>query len=594
MKVIDIDLTTRRLFRLLERRGQRTVRRAQARCYDVLKRSLEGITVPSLLEKDDATSCLDDYMQNIEAELASILRRHGAYEFLLLHRRLPLNFLKDKLFHRGSLRVIERLTTLSILKYAQRSLVNTRKVFDDRSKRIQMAIDASARDLEDLISVSLLSKDYYLCSTTKRTLWKGASLRLERDAYPEALMGDRLAQLVGTYDDRLDNERSLFDEVGLFQNNLKLERATGDLFIFGATEAEEPTRPIELIWDSEKVLLPPPNFLPGIVQTERFKIYLKLFESAIEDTYGVTSDEVGSLLDRLTLWMLQHFKEEALMRLYQYSQRGLAISILSRFEESCATSIRVGNRTYDPVEPAQFFRLFGLEKNDRIDLETTYPYKSIYTFRDDDIIIVDLLSNPGMLTGFILSAQLSDTEKNIKSATIEDEVWSYLSDVPGISQPFPVRKIFRKDERDIAQVDVTVGKGGILFLIECKAYSQNRMLVLGETHAVRNRWKTVLDWIEESKTKTKRIAAYPAGDNYSIPVAFSYVVPLVTTPFPEFFFDLGEDLTLDGKTPIVCTPSELKRYLASFSVEQLTRKSYVQPIRGTRVRGAENDIELEL
>jgi hypothetical protein len=586
MKVFDIDLTTRRLSRLLERRGPRTLRYALGKSDAVLKRSLEGVTVPCLLEKDDAINYLDEYMRRIETELASILRRHGAYEFLLLHRRLPVNFLKDELFHRGSLRVIERLTTLSILKYAQRSLVDTRKVFDDRSKKIQMAIDASARDLEDLISVSLLSKDYYLCSTTKRTVWKGASLRLERDAYPEVLMDDRLAQLVGTYDDRLDNERSLFDAVGLFQDNVKLERTDGDLFIFGATEAEEPTRPIELIWDSEKILLPPPNFLPGIIQTKRFKTYLKLFESAVEDAYGITPDQVGSLLDRLTLWMLQHFKEEALMRLYQYSQRGLAISILSDFEEFCATSIYVGNRTCDPIEPSQFFRLFGLESDDRIDLETTYPFKSIYTFRDDDIIVVDLLSNPGMLAGFILNAQLSDVEKNIKSATFEDEVWSYLSDVPGISQPFPVRKIFRKDERDIAQVDVTVGKGAILFLIECKAYSQNRMLILGETHAVRNRWKTVLDWIEESKTKTKRIASYPAGDNYAIPGAFSYVVPLVTTPFPEFFFELTEDLRLDDKIPIVCTPSELKRYLASFSVEQLIRKSYVQPIR---VRRAEND-----
>jgi len=578
MLIVGIDLTTRRLFRLLKRRGPRTLRDALQKSDAALNRSLEGLTLPCLLENDDAVNYLDEYMQRIESELASILRRHSAYKFLLLHRRLPVNYLKEELSHRGSLRVIERITTLAILKYGERSLAGTRQAFDGTSKKTETVIDIGARDLEDLLSVSLLSKDYYLCSTTRRTVWKGGSLRLERDRFPEVVMDDRLAQLVGSYDDRLDNNRSLFDVVGLLQDNSELDRAAGDLFIFGATEAEEPTKPLQILWNSEKVLLPPPNFYPAIVETKRFKIYLRLFESAIKDTYGVKPDQAASLLDRLTLWMLQRFIEETPMRLYQYSQRGLAISALSVFEEFCATSIPVGNRIYGPIAPTEFFRLFGLEIDEHVDLETTHPFKSVYTFRHDDRMIVDLLSNPGMLAGFILNAQLSDIEKNIKSETFEDEVWSYVSDVPGISQPFPVRKIFRNDGRDMAQVDVSVGKDGVLFLIECKAYSQNRKLSLGETHAVRNRWKTVLDWIEESKTKAMRIASHPVGDNYTTPDTFSYTMPLVTTPFPEFFFELTEDLTLDDKIPIVCTPSELRKYLISFSAKQGVGKSYVQPI----------------
>ena len=142
----------------------------------------------------------------------------------------------------------------------------------------------------------------------------------------------------------------------------------------------------------------------------------------------------------------------------------------------------------------------------------------------------------------------------------------------------------------MAQVDVSVGKDGVLFLIECKAYSQNRKLSLGETHAVKNRWKTVLDWTKECKTKAMRIASHPVGDNYVTPDTLSYTMPLVTTPFPEFFFQLTEDLTLDDKIPIVCTPSELKEYLTSFSVGQAISKSYVQPIHRSSTRTAENDI----
>jgi hypothetical protein len=310
MLILEIDLTTRRLLRLLKRRGPRTLRDALRKSDAVLKRSLEGATLPCLLEKDDAINYLDEYMRHIESELASILGRHGAYKFLLLHRRLPVNFLKEELSHRESLRIIERITTLAILKYAERSLVGTREVFDATSKKTVTAIDTSARDLRDLLSVSLLSKDYYLCSTTKRTVWKGASLRLERDRYPEVVMDDRLAQLVGSYDDRLDNERSLYDVVGLLQDNMQLEGATGELFMLGAAEAEEPTKPLEIVGDSRKILLPPPNFLPVLIQTGRFKTYLRLFESAIRETYGVTSDQAASLLDRLTLWMLQRFKEE--------------------------------------------------------------------------------------------------------------------------------------------------------------------------------------------------------------------------------------------------------------------------------------------
>lgn len=212
----------------------------------------------------------------------------------------------------------------------------------------------------------------------------------------------------------------------------------------------------------------------------------------------------------------------------------------------------------------------GVDRNEPIELETLEPIKSVYLFRDDDMLIIDLLSNPGTLAGLLIRTQLSDTERNLKSETFEDEIMAFLSDITGITQPFPVRRIFRKDGKDIAQVDVSVGKDGVLFFVECKSYSQNRNLVLGEAHSVANRWRTVQQWIQESKNRAERIARSSTGDNYAIPGGFSHIIPVVTSSFPEFFFNFSDGYRLNSRTPLVCTPFELKRFIASFSREQLS------------------------
>jgi len=442
----------------------------------------------------------------------------------------------------------------------------------------EMTIDVSVRDLEDLLATTFLSMDYYLCSTSKRTVWKGASLELHNNRYPIVVASDQLDRLAAWYDDRLDNERSLFQHVGLLDAGMNATEED-ELFIIAAGDPEEASsKPLEFHWKSQKILLPTPNFMPGRIQTRRFKEYLRLFDFAIRQTYALSHEQVAKLIDRLAVWMLRGFIVELPRRLYMQSQRGLSLSALSSFDEFCKERLVLGKRIYEPINPEEFFGLLGLENNETIDLETTSPPKSIYLFRDDDMMIVDLVSNPTMLAGLLYRAQLSDTERNLKSEAFEDEIWHFLSDVKGITQPFPVRKIFRKDGRDMAQVDVSLGKDKALFLIECKAFSQNRNLVLGETHAVRNRWKLVQQWIMESEQKVKKITQAPVGDNYAIPKEFSHIVPIVTSTFPEFFFDLSVEFTLDTKTPAVCTPFELRRFLDAFSFDQLGNLQHAQPI----------------
>jgi hypothetical protein len=102
-------------------------------------------------------------------------------------------------------------------------------------------------------------------------------------------------------------------------------------------------------------------------------------------------------------------------------------------------------------------------------------------------------------------------------------------------------------------------------------------LILGETHAVRNRWRLVEEWIKNSEERAVRLAQTPAGDNYCIPSEFTHIVPIVTSPFPEFFFDLSARFMVD-KIPIVCTPNELKGFLNSFSVDQLKHLQNAYPV----------------
>lgn len=575
---VPLDATTRRVHNLLMRRKEKIIGSAAKRSTRVLTEVLEMVSLPCKLQSNRAIEFLDLYMKNIEKEFSTILKNHGAFKLLLLHRRFPIDLLREQLEHRGSLWIVERIVTLAILKYAGRNTSGVRKGKGPRFSG-QWAIDVSVRDLEDLLAATFLSMDFYLCSTSKRTVWKGASLELEGDHFPRTSATSDLQSLMTWYDNRLENERSLFQHVGLlYDDSNDINLGKDDLFIIAAGDPrEESLKPFEIHWKNQKIMLPPPNFLPGRISTRQFKQLLRLFDSAIRQTYMLSSEELSVLVDRLTLWMLHRFIEELPTRLYMQSQRGLSLSYLSDFRKFCKKKLVLGSRTYDPIDPEQFLNRLGIDNNEMIDLETTHPPKSIYLFRDDDIMVVDLVANATLLAGLLFEAQLSDTEKNLKSETFEDEIWNYLSDVKGISQPFPVRKIFRKDDRDIAEVDVSVGKENALFLVECKAYSQHRNLVLGESHAVRNRWRLVEEWIEESEQRAVRLAQTPAGDNYSIPSEFTHIVPIVTSSFPEFFFDLSARFIMN-KTPIVCTPNELKAFLDSFSVDQLKHLPNLHPI----------------
>jgi hypothetical protein len=575
---VPLDATTRRMYNLLMRRKEKTIANAAKRSSRVLGEVLREVSLPCMLEDDRAVEFLDLYMTSIERELSTMLKNHGAFKLLLLHRRFPMDLLREQLAHRGSFRIIERIVTLAILKYAGRNTGGVRKGKGPRFSG-QWAIDVSARDLEDLLAVTFLSMDFYLCSTSKRTVWKGASLELQDGLFPRVSATSDLRSVMSWYDDRLDNESSLFQHVGLlYDDSSDMSPSEDYLFIPAAVDAaEESLKPFEIHWKNQKILLPNPNFIPGRISTQQFKQFLRLFDSAIRQTYSLSSEQVSVLVDRLTLFLLRRFIEELPMRLYMQSQRGLSLNYLTDFREFCREKLVLGGRTYEPIDPEQFLKLLALEKNETIDLETTHPPKSIYIFRDDDMMVIDLVANATMLAGLLFQAQLSDTERNLKSETFEDEIWNYLSGVKRISQPFPVRKIFRKNDRDIAQVDVSLGKESALFLVECKAYSQSRNLVLGETHAVRNRWRLVEEWIKESKQRAARLAQMPTGDNYSIPSEFTHIVPVVTSAFPEFFFDVSARFMM-GKIPIVCTPNEFKGFLDSFSADKLEHLQNAYPI----------------
>lgn len=120
-----------------------------------------------------------------------------------------------------------------------------------------------------------------------------------------------------------------------------------------------------------------------------------------------------------------------------------------------------------------------------------------------------------------------------------------------VSFPIPdSQELFANDSSvPFAEADVYVAKGEFLFLVDCKACGVSERYLKGNALHARRPWSKIREWLNESDMRALRIANEPAGANYPLDQSLKYLVPVVCSSIPEYFWDWGENLFLDPSTP---------------------------------------------
>ena len=578
--VVGLDLTTQRFYRLLLRKRQKFLSEAEKTCLRVYQDSLDSLSIGTSLDHYQAESFLLKHIVKLESNIKHVCEKHDTLSMLLLARRLRPQDLGYR--HSGTLWNVFRTLTLAVLKYCDSSLP-TATATSLVGGEMHFRINVAHNDVADVLKLLLLCEHYYSATCCLRYVRKSASILLGTRR-PIAQPDETLRKAVDLYDSRLDSARcSPFDVVGLL-HEIEFPTTSGNPFMFFCVPNEdEDSKPLTTSDETWVIELPPPSYYPGLISLRGLLEYLCLFRDSVRSTYGCEPEQLFNLVQVLCAWLLLRFKETAPTRLYQYSQRGLSISFYSVLRREISQLIRwaskmfVGDKKSITSESAiQLLEKFSISpKTSRtnIDLRQWEPKYAFYILQDK--LIIDLLAISEFIKGILWKVQLSDTEKNIKGNEFENELADYLLKYsPKARTVFPPRKKLKLKGKLKAEIDLSIGKNSICFVVDCKSYSINRQLFEGERQAVRNRWDTVLKWLRDNDERASFLAENPKGDNYDLPQDYSHVVPVVCSTHPEFLFDISEHFLLDRYTPRVCTPKELVEFLNSFNESVLASEPY--------------------
>jgi hypothetical protein len=204
-----------------------------------------------------------------------------------------------------------------------------------------------------------------------------------------------------------------------------------------------------------------------------------------------------------------------------------------------------------------------------------------------DSLVLDLTRLPNVIYQYVNDIQVSDQVGAIKGEHFESEVAAKVMMMcEEVSFPIePCLELFAVGGRSpIAEADLYVQRGCVLFLVDCKARCVTKNYTRGNPRAAQQRWHDVKQWIKESDDRAQLIARTPIGANYQIPIGITHVVPIVCSSRAEYIWNLGPQYMLTGKIPRVCTLGELIAYLNNCDAREVIKKPFSFPIEGRSSR----------
>ena len=537
------DLMSNKLFEAFERnlahikRAHEIARqRSELKLLDLLKDCPE--------EPESQASRLREYAEWLETECAVILCKHSPVFWLSLDRRIPpWIWAKDSLAEDPSaheqdswIREQYAVKTALCLKHGNKSL-NELDVWIDGSIQFKF----SEADVVGLfgtlftffVEIADLQGRY-------RRVSKGISLQVMDGNITE--INDReMVACMELYDQRRKEFSSTFSPIGFFSafeveeslpsNELKEDRWSTLMFSFNLDKNYTFTIP-----DSGRLH---PNFRPYKFMLEALR-FVEPFEEKVEITVGLTLQQLRLCFVALKNYLCDHWTHSKsqytyLSRAALFAAPDLLHEKLTDILDQLFQSEKVERKAEEVI--SVFLALLSAERNlAAYDVLLRRGVGCLY--RAQDTAMLDVSLHPGTLSDLLMDLQLDNEMRQIKGSHFESYVAERLkTDVKEISYPIrPGLKLKRKGEQNpFAEVDVYVELHGILFLIDCKAYSLTREYFRGDRKAVQNRWTLVNEWLHVSDRRARDISIIREGANYRIPNTVSHIVPIVCSAFPEFF-----------------------------------------------------------
>lgn len=108
------------------------------------------------------------------------------------------------------------------------------------------------------------------------------------------------------------------------------------------------------------------------------------------------------------------------------------------------------------------------------------------------------------------------------------------------------------------QIDASFVVGDTLFVVECKAFSQNPRIDQGDYVALKGRWEKLhKDYLKQVRTLKDFIQEHRAEPSVAVPSEVTSFEHVVCTTAVEWIPSRDPELWLTKTIPRICTPAEL-------------------------------------
>ncbi|MBU4037910.1 MAG: hypothetical protein KKA35_15940, partial [Proteobacteria bacterium] len=230
-----------------------------------------------------------------------------------------------------------------------------------------------------------------------------------------------------------------------------------------------------------------------------------------------------------------------------------------------------GKPTYKKFKAAYDFLFY--QTGNYQNLENELLNHSLFMRITKDKILVDCTSLNMILTSFLEGFKSLDGEyANKISESYERIINEKIISIFGKESHFHKGEL-TNEKGEKKEIDASFIIDDVLFLIECKSLSVSQGSILGEYGAIEFRKKKLLEFLKEIESKARFIKNSKSLSK-QIPEKVKYIVPIVSTSYPEFIWENNEELFIYESIPRFMTIKELDKLKSLEIINSIKEKSY--------------------
>lgn len=553
-------------------RTRRFARRAMAPAEAVRVQVL--IRIGDGLSGRDAAFALRDYIAQLDQAMEPLLRGHGRLFWLQLARRWP----SDPIGDSSSWTVVlyRRIFHLAVLKYGGAGEPGEmREVAHEDGAAVIMPADISEEDIVALGAVEYLAYELNHAASAFRRIGKGAELRVINGDL-RAVAAEESQVLMRRLDTRISKYATLAGPYGAaVDGSLPIERPEEAPLLALDLVVNVGDRPGNaLVGFADLRFDRPPNFVPHPVTLDEARETLVRFEADMTTAIGATPDALLAAIHGLSIHTLKAMRRDPRIAAQLFTTGYIGMSWGEHYDGLCKNigdwvqywwknkrGVDIGHDEATSIAHDALSALtYTTTDIENIDLWGRTPLRLVIA--DHRRALLDFEAIAGVLTGlFARVGFIPGDPGSVKGTGFEREVNRLATD-HGFA-PWRTGIVRTSDGRS-REVDASFVVGTTLFLVECKAFSQNPKIELGDWAAIQNRWSKLNDdYLEQARTLRDFVEANRGDDRLAVPAEITQFEYAVCTPGVEWIPSRDRELWLTESVPRICTPAELFEVMSS-------------------------------